>query len=74
MARVLEMLFLNQEGKQVSITLDDPIEPADPEAILQVMNKVIEKNVYTSSGGDFVSIKGARITERAVEVIELPAP
>jgi hypothetical protein len=74
MARVLELLFENQEGKQVSISIEDPIEPVNPEDIYQVMNTVIEKSVYTSSGGDFVSIRGARITERAVETIELPAP
>ncbi|MDV2683222.1 DUF2922 domain-containing protein [Alkalihalophilus sp. As8PL] len=74
MARLLELLFENQEGKQVSISIEDPIEPVNPEDIYQVMNTVIEKSVYTSSGGDFVSIRGARITERAVETIELPAP
>ncbi|WP_100372482.1 DUF2922 domain-containing protein [Bacillus sp. FJAT-45037] len=74
MARVLELLFENEEGRQVSIPFEDPIEPVDPVKIQEAMNKIIEENVFTSSGGDYVSIRGARIVERTVETIELPTP
>ena len=71
MARNLELLFENEEGKTVRISLEAPVEPADPVQISQVMDEVLSRNVFFSSGGDLVAKKGARIVERTVEDIEL---
>lgn len=71
MEKRLELLFENEEGRQVTISLHDPIEPVDPEQVVDVMQTIIDKDVLTSSGGDLVSIRGARITAQQVEVIDL---
>ncbi|QKY70401.1 DUF2922 domain-containing protein [Lentibacillus sp. CBA3610] len=68
----LELKFLNEDGKTVTYSLEKPVEPADPEAIKAAMEEIINQNAFTSSGGDVVSIKEARIVERTVEEIELP--
>ncbi|RYG72168.1 DUF2922 domain-containing protein [Lentibacillus lipolyticus] len=68
----LELKFLNQDGKTVTYSLEKPIEPVDPAAIKAAMDEIITQNAFTSSGGDVVSIKEARIVERNVQGIELP--
>lgn len=67
----LELRFVNADGKTVTYSLDNPVEPADPEVISGAMDDIIEQNAFTSSGGDLVSKHSARLVERNVEEIEL---
>ncbi|GGD08578.1 hypothetical protein N780_08410 [Pontibacillus chungwhensis BH030062] len=71
MAKKLEMKFENQDGRTVTISLDDPIEPVDVVALNAAMDEIVTQNCFTSSGGDLVSKKEARIVERNVADIEL---
>ncbi|UCZ52047.1 DUF2922 domain-containing protein [Bacillus shivajii] len=71
MAKRLELRFNNEAGRNVTIGLDDPIEPADSATISAVMDEIINHNVFTSSQGSLVEKRGARIVERNVEEIEL---
>lgn len=70
--RKLELKFENEDGKTVTYSLDNPIEPADPEAVKAAMDEILNQDTFTSNGGDLVAIKSARIVERTVEDIELP--
>jgi uncharacterized protein YggL (DUF469 family) len=67
----LELLFKNMDDKNVTISLDDPIEPVNPTTVSQVMDEIIAQNVFTSTGGDLVSKHGARVVERNVTEIEI---
>jgi uncharacterized protein YggL (DUF469 family) len=67
----LELKFTNADGRIVTYSLDEPVEPADPQAISEAMDEIIAQNAFTSSGGDLVSKHSARIVERNVEEIEL---
>ncbi|MBM7661741.1 hypothetical protein JOC85_002544 [Bacillus mesophilus] len=70
MAKTLQLQFLNQENKTVTIGIDNPIEPVDLIALDAAMTSILIANVFVSAGGDLVSKKGARIVERnVVEVI-----
>jgi hypothetical protein len=42
------------------------IEPVDTVALDAAMDTIITSNVFISSGGDYVSKKGARVVERNV--------
>jgi hypothetical protein len=66
LAKTLQLQFLNQENKTVTIAIDNPIEPVDPLALDAAMNTILSANVFVSAGGDLVSKKGARIVERNV--------
>ncbi|HLS09532.1 DUF2922 domain-containing protein [Lentibacillus sp.] len=68
----LELKFLNEDKKTVTYSLEQPVEPADPAAIKAAMEEIINQNAFTSSGGNLVSIKEARIVDRTVQEIELP--
>ncbi|WP_085507867.1 DUF2922 domain-containing protein [Thalassobacillus devorans] len=67
----LELKFQNEEDKTVTITLDEPVEPADPALINTAMDAIIAANCFYSNGGDLVTKKEARIVERNVEEIQL---
>ncbi|QOR66418.1 DUF2922 domain-containing protein [Cytobacillus suaedae] len=71
MAKVLEMQFINVEGKVAKITIENPIEPIDPIALSAAMDTIITNDVFTSSGGGFVSKQGARVVERNVVDVTL---
>lgn len=71
MAKQIEMQFLNEENRTVTISLEDPVEPVTPEDVNAAMDTVLSENAFTSSGGNLVSKKGARIVERTVTEIQL---
>ncbi|UOQ87032.1 DUF2922 domain-containing protein [Gracilibacillus salinarum] len=67
----IELKFENELGKTVTISLDNPVEPVDQEAVNAAMDAVMSQNAFFSSGGDLVAKKSARIVERNVTDIEL---
>ena len=69
--KTLELRFENEEGKNVTISLDTPIEPVDPAAINAAMDEIIAQNAFDSSGGELVAKIDARVVERNVTIIEL---
>ncbi|PFG15005.1 DUF2922 domain-containing protein [Bacillus sp. es.036] len=64
MAKTLELQFNTRDNKPFSITLADPVEPVNPVTIAAAMDAIIMQNCFTTSGGDVVAKKGARIIER----------
>ncbi|MCD5324367.1 MULTISPECIES: DUF2922 domain-containing protein [Pontibacillus] len=71
MAKKLEMKFENELGRTVTISLDDPVEPVDVVQLNAAMDEIVAQNCFTSSGGELLSKKEARIVERNVADIEL---
>lgn len=67
----LELIFENAEGKIVKYTVDKPVEPVNGSTVNEVMDTVISQNALSSTGGDIVSKRGARIVETTIEEIEL---
>lgn len=67
----LELQFKNEEDKVVTISIDDPIEPVNPQTVNQAMDTILQQNVFISSGGDLVSKYAARVVERTVTLVEI---
>lgn len=65
----LDLQFLNEAGKTVTISLEQPVEPFDEAAINQAMDAILAQNVIASSGGALVSKKAARIVDRTVQEV-----
>jgi hypothetical protein len=61
MRKVLRMIFRNQEGRLVTLSLLD----ADPELtalqVETVMDSVVSRNIFTSSGGNLTEKVRAEI-------------
>lgn len=69
--KTLQLIFENEDGKNATYTLNDPVEPADPEDVKAAMETVIEQDVFNTNGGRLVKVKAAKIVDREVEEIEL---
>ena len=70
MTKKLELVFENELAKNVTISLDNPVYPVDPAAISAAMDEIIAQNAFTSSGGNLVAKKSARVVDRTIETIE----
>lgn len=71
MEKTLELQFENEYGKVVTISLNNPVEPIDPALVSESMDIIIAENAFTSSGGNLVKKRAARIVTRTVEEIKL---
>lgn len=71
MAKTLELTFSAANGKQSKLTLGEPQEPIDLEAMKTAMDSIIAAGVFTTANGDLISPKGARVIERNVTEYEL---
>lgn len=71
MTRNLNMVFLNQSGKNTSINIADINDTVTPEQIRNLMQLIISKNIFESTGGDLVSAISADIITRSVEEISV---
>ncbi|MFG6149099.1 DUF2922 domain-containing protein [Halobacillus sp. B23F22_1] len=67
----LELKFLNEEEKVVTISIDHPVEPVSEADVNAAMEAIIAENCFYSSGGDLIEKKEARIVERNVTAVEL---
>jgi len=61
MSTRLRMSFLNALNRTTSMSVDDPREDLTPAEVQAVMDDVIAKNIFNSSGGDLVSVKSAEV-------------
>ncbi|MFA9397847.1 MAG: DUF2922 domain-containing protein [Clostridiaceae bacterium] len=71
MAKILVMKFLNEEGKSSNVRLNNVKDDVTGTEVNLVMDTIIEKNVFPTIGGDFVSKDSAYLTETTKEDIEL---
>lgn len=73
MAKTLEMVFENTEGKNARVSMPDPREDLTPQEVKTAMDTIVAGNIFKTAGGDMVKILGARIVSREVEELELVA-
>lgn len=67
MVKTLQMVFQNQIGKNVSISLGDVKDSITSDEIKELMQLIISKNIFESSGGDLTTIMSADIVTRDVQ-------
>ncbi|HPZ43573.1 MAG TPA: DUF2922 domain-containing protein [Bacillota bacterium] len=61
--QTLRMTFLNQANRNVTLSLDNPRDNLTAAEVQGVMDTIIAKNIFTSSGGDLVSKVSASIID-----------
>ncbi|WP_071458481.1 DUF2922 domain-containing protein [Bacillus massilinigeriensis] len=71
MAKVLELQFVTNLGKNVKLSVDNPKEPVDPAVVKQAMEQIIAANAFLTKGGSLASVGEARVVERNVTPYEL---
>lgn len=63
MSQRLVMSFRNTAGRTVTMSMDDPRTDVTAAEVTTVMDTIIAKNIFTSSGGDLVSKERAAVIE-----------
>lgn len=69
MARVLEMTFNTELGNSKTMRVIDAKDPLSSAEVTAVMDAIIAKNIFSSTGGDLTGkIKAQIVTTTASEV------
>lgn len=69
MSATLQMIFSNTEGRNNTISVTDPDPEVSPMAVEAVMDSVITRNVFETSGGELVGKVRAQVVTRTVDVL-----
>ncbi|NMB41405.1 MAG: DUF2922 domain-containing protein [Firmicutes bacterium] len=69
MEKTLRLIFRNEEGKSVTMSVGDPQDPLDSEDVDSAMDLIISTDVFQSSGGSIVEKTKAEVVSREVETI-----
>jgi hypothetical protein len=65
------MKLENEEGSRASITLPAVRDNITELEVSAVMDSILARNIFVSSGGDLVSKHSAQITEKNVTALEV---
>ncbi|CDF57341.1 DUF2922 domain-containing protein [Thermobrachium celere] len=71
MAKSLIMVFQNEAGKNVSISIPNVKDEITENDVKVVMQNIIEKNIFTSTGGDLITIMSAQVVNRDVQELSV---
>ncbi|AXF57594.1 DUF2922 domain-containing protein [Salicibibacter kimchii] len=63
----LQMRFRNEEGRMSTISVNNPAEDIASSEVEEVMDQILDHNVFFTSGGLLVEKVDARLVSRSVE-------
>lgn len=69
MARTLQMVFLNEEGRNVTLSVPDSREDLEAEEVETVMESILQRNIFHTKGGEISGLKKAQVVSRDVEIL-----
>lgn len=71
MTKTLELIFVNMAGEKVTLRISDPKDNLLETDVRAVMDQILARDVFTSSGGSLVNASGARIVTRDVAELNI---
>lgn len=71
MTKTLELIFVNAAGSKVTLRVADPKDNLLESEVRGVMDTIVAKDIFTSTGGSLVGVAGARIVTRDVTEMNL---
>lgn len=69
MSDILRMVFRNASDRLTAISIPDPAPDLTAMEVESVMDSVLAKNVFMTSGGELTSKVKAEIVSRTVDVV-----
>ncbi len=69
MSETLQMIFSNVEGRNTTISVSDPDPALTALDVETVMDSVVDKNIFNTSGGDIDGKVRAQVVSRTVDVL-----
>jgi hypothetical protein len=67
MNRTLQLIFLNESGTRITVSIPDPREDLLQAEVEVAMDEIIAADVIVSNGGGLVSKVAARVVSRETE-------
>ncbi|MBV7273836.1 DUF2922 domain-containing protein [Clostridiaceae bacterium UIB06] len=64
MSKTLVMNFLNEAGKKVGVRVNNVKEDITEAEVKAAMDVIVDKNIFTSTGGDLKSKDSAELTDK----------
>ena len=71
MEKTLQMVFQNQVGNNTSINIAQVKDELTDEDVKSLMQLIISKNIFESSGGDLITIMSATVVAKDVEELSV---
>ena len=69
MALTLQMIFRNEENRNVTISVPDALDTVDGTTVGNVMAEIVSRNIFSSSGGDLLDRVRAQLVSRTVDTL-----
>ena len=69
--KVLQMVFKNENGDKVTISVDDPKDTLTETQIKTAMETIIEKNIFRKNNYDLVSAVEAKVVTKEITEYDL---
>mgnify|MGYP001205442872 FL=1 len=63
------MIFRNDEGRNVTISVADARDDLQPVEVETVMTNILQRNIFNTAGGDISGLNKAQIVSRDVETL-----
>lgn len=71
LVRTLELRFLNEADRTVTVRVAEPREDVTAGEIETAMDAIVDANVFISAGGELMGIAGARLVAREITEFEI---
>ncbi len=65
----LQLIFKNAQGRNVTLTVSNPVVPVNSEEVQNAMDLIVNKNIFLTSGGEIQEKVGAQLITREVTEI-----
>ena len=69
MSETLQMIFSNTLGRNSTLSVTDPKPGLSVVEVEELMDSVIDKNVFLTAGGELVGKVRAQVVSRTVDVL-----
>ena len=69
--KVIQLVFKNEDGKKVTLSLDDPKDALTETEIKTAMETVVTKNVFKKNNYSLVSAVSAKIVKTSTTTYDL---
>lgn len=69
MSETLQMIFSNFEGRNSTVSVVDPDPAITALDVETVMDSILTRNVFNTSGGDLVAKVRAQVVSRTVDIL-----
>ncbi len=69
MSETLQMIFRNNEGRLATVSMADPDAELTALEVEAVMDSILSRNIFRTTGGDLEEKVRAQVVSRSVDIL-----